>query len=347
MNSGTKRKLQIIGIITGVTVGVCLFIKYLLPLVAPFVFAFLIALLIDKPVGFMVRKLRWKRIVCVMVMIVVVFSVVGGLAFVGGNALVKQVRRLGDNYGRYVDTIDNAANMCCDNVDRLLSLENGTSYEFVRTHAEDAVDGLSETIVPTIMHRSMDVASGLVWFFTTLTLVVMGTVFFSKDMEKTRSAAQNSVFKDEIDFIGIRMKEILGTYFKTQFIIMSITCGLCTLGLYLLGNPYAFLIGILIGIVDALPVFGTGTVFLPWSVILLIMGKYKMAAGIILIYVVCYYVRQFLEPKLMGNRLGVSPTLMLISLYLGLVLFGISGVITGPIGAIFIKEISSHLIKNL
>ncbi len=347
MNSGTKRKLQIIGIITGVTVGVFLFIKYLLPLVAPFVFAFLTALIIDKPVGFMVKRLRWKRVACSIIMIVVVFSVLGGVIFWGGRALVSQVKKFADNYTHYLDTIDGATNMCCDNVDRLLSLDNGTSYEFVRSHTMEAVDGISETIVPTIMDHSMDVASGLVWFFTTLTLVIMGTIFFSKDMEKMRSCMEGSVFKEEISFIGLRMKEILGTYFKTQFIIMCITCGICTLGLYMLGNPYAFLIGILIGIVDALPVFGTGTVFLPWSVILLFMGRFKMAAGIMLIYVICYYVRQFLEPKLMGNRLGVSPTLMLISLYLGLVLFGISGVITGPIGVIFIKEISGHLIKNL
>ncbi len=347
MSSETKRKLQIIGITAGVTAVVYLFIKYLLPLVAPFVFAFLIALLIDKPVGFMVKKLKWRRIVCVIVMIALVFSVLGGALFFGGRALVNQVQKLADNYTYYVDTINDAANMCCDGVDRLLSLDDGTSYEFVRTQTMEAVDGLSETIVPTIMHRSKDVASAVAWFFTIMTLVIMGTVFFSKDMEKMRSGIEGSAFKEEISFISIRMKDVLGTYFKTQFIIMSITCGICTLGLYLLGNPYAFLIGILIGLVDALPVFGTGTVFLPWSVILLFMGRFKMAAGILLIYFICYYLRQFLEPKLMGNRLGVSPTLMLISLYLGLVLFGISGVITGPIGAIFIKEISSHIIKNL
>ena len=77
------------------------------------------------------------------------------------------------------------------------------------------------------------------------------------------------------------------------------------------------------------------------------MGKYPQAAGIFVIYLVCYYVRQFLEPKLMGNNLGVSPILMLISLYLGLVLFGITGVITGPIGVILIREISQRAIKNL
>ena len=86
---------------------------------------------------------------------------------------------------------------------------------------------------------------------------------------------------------------------------------------------------------------------MPWGVILIFMGRYPEAVGIFAIYLVCYYVRQFLEPKLMGNNLGVSPILMLLSLYLGLVLFGITGVITGPIAAILIREISLRAIKNL
>lgn len=347
MNSTAKRKFRIAAIIIGVTLGVYLFIKYLLPLVAPFVFAFLIALLIDRPVGFMVKKLRWKRIACVMVMIAVVFLVLGVSVFFAGRALVKQVQRLANNYTEYGEAINEMTNNCCDEVDKFLKLKSGSSYEFVSSHAEEAVDGLTDAIVPTIMDRSVDVASWVAGFFTVLTLVIMGTVFMSKDMEKMRAGVQGSLFKDEIMFFGTRMKDILGNYFKSQLIIMSLTFGICTLGLYLMGNPYAFLLGILIGLVDALPVFGTGTVFIPWGIILIIMGKYKSAAGIFFIYFICYYSRQFLEPKLMGNRLGVSPTLMLISLYLGLVLFGITGVITGPIGAIIVKEISGQLIKNL
>ena len=347
MSSGTKRKLQIAGITAGVTLGVFLFIKYLLGLVAPFVFAFLIALLIDRPVAFMVKKLHWKRIACIITMVILIFAVAGVGIFFAGKAVIRQVERLVNNYTEYMDTLNETAGTYCESVDRLLKLKSGTSYEFVQSRTSEAVDNFTDTIVPTIMDHSVNVASGLMWFFTVVTLVIMGTVFFSRDMEKLRAGVQGSPFRDEILFLGTRMKDILGGYFKTQFIIMSITCTICTLGLYFTGNPYALLLGILIGLVDALPVFGTGTVFIPWCIILLIMGRYKLAAGIFLIYIICYYTRQFLEPKLMGNKLGVSPTLMLISLYLGLVLFGITGVITGPIGAIMIKEITGHLIKNL
>lgn len=321
MKSTGLRKLQIAGIVIGVTVAIYLIIKFLLPLLAPFVLAFIIALVIDRPVNFLVRKLKWKRVACTLIMLLLVLIILGTVVFLAGRILVRQVKKFIDNYDEYYEMLQDATGGLCDELGR--------------------------SLIPTVMHGSIDVVAALAWFFTTLTLVIMGTVFLSKDMEKMRAGISNSIFRDEICFIGGRMKEILGTYFKTQFIIMSITCLICTAGLYILGNPYGFLIGILIGIVDAFPVLGTGTVFVPWGVILVVMGKYRQAVGIFAIYLVCYYVRQFLEPKLMGNNLGVSPILMLVSLYLGLVLFGITGVITGPIAAILIREITLRAIKNL
>lgn len=347
MKSESVRKIKIAGIIIGVTVAVYLSFRFLLPLVAPFVFALLIAMIIDKPVGFLVRKLKWKRIFGAIMMLLLVLLVLGVVVFLLGRILMDQLRRLGDNYAEYAESLKVMAARICNFVDGLFGLKGGSSFNFLMTNTKRGVDGISDSIIPTVMHSSINVVTALVWVFTTITLVIMSAVFFSKDMEKMRASVKNSVFKEEICFIGGRMKEILGTYFKTQFIIMSITSGICILGLYLMGNPYGFLIGILVGLVDAFPVLGTGTVFLPWGVILIFMGRYPEAVGIFAIYLVCYYVRQFLEPKLMGNNLGVSPILMLLSLYLGLVLFGITGVITGPIAAILIREISLRAIKNL
>ena len=347
MNSGIKRKIQIAGIYIGVTVGVYLLIKYLLPLVAPFVIAFIIALLIEKPVDFVSKKLHWKRSVCIIMVLVISSGIILGILFWVGNSLMLQIKSFSKNSDKYVEILDETANDYCNRIDDLLGLESGKSYEFMLDKAKKSATGITDELGPVVMSYSIDVASGFMWLFTTLTLVVMATIFFAKEMKRIRAGMQENIFSEEINFLRVRMKDALGVYFKTQFIIMGITCIICTVGLYFMGNPYFFLIGFLIGLVDALPVFGTGTVFLPWGIILVFMGNYKMAAGIFLLYVVCYYTRQFLEPKLMSNRLGVSPALMLITLYLGFVLFGISGVIMGPVGGILIKEISTHLIKNL
>ena len=344
--SGLK-KIQIAGVIIGVTLVVGLLIKFVLPLFAPFLFAFLIALAIDKPVDLMVRKLKWKRVICSVIMLVLVFVILGVVVFVAGRILLKQIKRFAGHYEEYVTKITEVARNYCEKLDGIFSLKDGQSFDAVQKYTQSGADAVASTIVPTIMNNSISVASAVMGFFTVMALVIMGAIFFSKDMHKIRISIKESVFSKEITFIAERMKEILGTYFKTQGIIMSITCVICTVGLYIMGNEYAFLLGVLIGIVDAFPLFGTGTVFIPWVVIRFFMKDYKGAIGIFIIYTVCYYTRQFLEPKLMGNSLGVSPIMMLISLYLGLVLFGISGVITGPIAAMLIKEICGRIIKNL
>lgn len=347
MNTSAKNKIKILGIVIGVTTVVCLVIKYLLPLLTPFIIAFIIAVIIEKPVALMTKKVHIRRSISAVIMVVVVFAVLGTLIYWGGKVIVGQINRLMANYDVYVEEIDCMVSDGCGKVDRYFGFEDGESYSAISEQIEKVEDGLGDTVLPTIMNRSWNMITGFTVFFTALAFTIMAAVFFSKDMEKMKVEAGNSVFHEEVYFVTDRLKNILGTYVKTQLIIMTLTCIICTVGLYCMGNSYALLLGVLIGIIDAFPVLGTGTVFVPWSIILVIMGRYKSAVAIFAIYIICYYTREFLEPRLMGHRLGISPVIMLISLYVGLLLFGIMGVITGPIAAILIKEISSQMIKKL
>lgn len=94
-----------------------------------------------------------------------------------------------------------------------------------------------------------------------------------------------------------------------------------------------------IGILDALPVLGAGTVLIPWGVALLFQKAWKKAAVIFGIYVVCYFLRQISEARLMGKQVGLSPLGSLVSMYVGLKLFGLSGLILGPVGVLLIGDL--------
>jgi predicted PurR-regulated permease PerM len=97
--------------------------------------------------------------------------------------------------------------------------------------------------------------------------------------------------------------------------------------------------GIGIGILDALPIFGTGTILIPWA-ILCFFGK-NWGEGLILLalYLICYFMRELLEAKLMGSRVGLTSLETLISMYVGLQLFGIAGLFLGPIGLLIIEDL--------
>ena len=347
MHPLSVKKTKIILIFCGVTIGVCLIFKYLLPIVTPFVVALIVAATMEKPVNFLTKKFRWKRIVSVMTVFLTGIAVFSLLIFFGGRILIKQVTGFINKAGTYFEEINGVVENCCDGIDDSFKLDDGTSMEFVSKQIESASEQIETSVLPAIMNGSMNMISKFAMFFTAVAFWVMATIFLSRDMPHIRAGTKASLFCEEILFFTERMKLILGTFVKTQLIIMGLTGLICTVGLYLVGNPYAFMLGVLIGIVDALPILGTGTVFIPWIIILAIMGRYSLALSLLVIYILCYYLRQFLEPRLMGAELGISPVIMLISFYVGLKLFGILGVITGPIAAIMIKEISLLMIKKL
>ena len=98
-------------------------------------------------------------------------------------------------------------------------------------------------------------------------------------------------------------------------------------------------VGIGIGFLDALPVFGTGTVFVPWLLICLLQGKYASALILAATYGVCMLTREILEPKLIGNRLGILPIVILMSVYVGVKLYGFGGILLGPLSILLIREL--------
>lgn len=114
---------------------------------------------------------------------------------------------------------------------------------------------------------------------------------------------------------------------------------ICTVGFLFVKREYALLLGIGVAILDAFPVLGSGLVLVPWAVICLIRGNYLQVAVLVIMYLLCVLVREGLEPKLLGNGIGISPLYTLMAVYVGVELFGILGVILGPFGLVIIRAV--------
>ena len=123
-----------------------------------------------------------------------------------------------------------------------------------------------------------------------------------------------------------------------QFKIMFMVALILLAGFVVLGIRYAFLLAILIAVLDFLPLFGTGTVLLPWAVVKVFSGEYMLAAGLALLYVVSQVARQMIQPKIVGDSMGLPPLMTLFLLYLGFKIRGISGMILAvPLGILGMK----------
>lgn len=134
------------------------------------------------------------------------------------------------------------------------------------------------------------------------------------------------------------LKFAVGGYLKAQLKIMVVVYIILVVGFIILNIHFSFLLGLLIALLDFLPFFGTGTALIPWAIYQFFMGNYKLVVGLVILYAVTQLVRQLIQPKLVGDSMGLRPLLTLFLLYTGYKIGGVFGMIFAvPIGMIAIN----------
>lgn len=313
--------------------------RYILPLGAPFIIALFVAMMFNPIVTLMNKKLNFKRSIATVMVMVLSGVLLGGAIWYLGRVLIEQIRNVVENYNYYYDTANVRLCDICDKLDAGLGFTSGTSINYINNLLLVLSDTATEKLMPTIMGKSFSAFKWMVSVGGVFVIFYMSVFFITKDYDKLKSMIKDREHSEETGFLLNRVGHVVTTYLKTQLIIIGVTMVICAIGLLFIRNSYWLLLSILIGLVDALPIFGTGTILLPWAIITALAGNYLNALVLLGIYIICYFSREYLEPKLMGRDLGIHPLFMLMSAYVGLVLFGIAGVITGPIALMLLKEI--------
>lgn len=341
-------KLKKILLITGITGAVYGGFKYLLPLVVPFLFAYGAALWLGPSVRYFERRMHVKLFgrefhvpaaVIGGVELVVLTALVSGVLYFGGIRLVSQLERFMAGFPQWLTRLDAKLTELCKNMEVTLGLREEYLVVLVRDMVKKLTETMKQSTMPLLMNNSMTVLKWAAETVVFLIIFFVATLMFLQEMDEIREKKSRSMFHREFSLLGRRLAAVCSAWLKTQAVIMSVTSVVCILGLWIIGNSYAFLVGLGIGILDALPIFGTGTVLIPWGILCLAQGKLKEGIVLLGLYVVCYFVRQILEAKIMGGQVGLSSLETLISMYVGLKLFGIAGFLLGPIGLLMIEDL--------
>lgn len=193
------------------------------------------------------------------------------------------------------------------------------------------------SVLGRLLSSSFILLSKLPSLLLFLLVMIISTFFIARDKQmilhffKTQMSnslrTKGKIVKQDL------LSAFLG-YIRAQLILMSITFVESAIGLSLIGIDYALLLALFASIIDALPVLGTGAVYIPLIIWSLLSGKYATAASLATLYAVIIIVRQLLEPKILGNQIGLYPLATLMSMYIGLKIFGIIGLIIGPVALI-------------
>lgn len=323
----------------GVTLAVYFAIKYLLPYVTPFLIAYILVHILNPVVEAIRKRLNWKKEVIVSVVLAVILTLFFYLFYFIYCQLMVQIRRIAMNFDEYYMCFCNIVDDCCLMAEKNFGIKVDAVKEFVYTSLEHASKQIRIYIIPEIVNYSMRYLKKIADAGLFILMLFVSVILLMKDYDEMKEKLQKYEWYHHYHNISKRMWKQGGMYIKAQMIIIFIIMLLCAAGLWALGNPYFLVLGILIGLMDALPFIGTGTVLIPIAVVLLFQQNFRLAAGYVGLFLLTYVVRELLEPRLIGAKLGIYPFVMVVVVYAGLYLFGTAGVLLGPVMLLTVMEV--------
>lgn len=310
----------------------------------PFVLGWLISLIANPLVHFLEKHVKIVRKISSVIIIIGVLALIclGGYALISWS--VHQISGFLSRLPAYYKSVMEEVEKMVDMLDGVLKRMPVDMRESIQDFGDESaklvtdwVKNLGKPAMTAASRAAKNLPSVFVGFFVTL----LSAYFFTADHDKLAAKCKKVVPASVQHTMGIIRESFastVGGYFKAQFKIMGIVAVILIIGLWIMGVDYAILLGILIAFLDMLPFLGTGTALFPWALLKILNQNYKMAVGLLILYAVTQVVRQLIQPKLIGDSIGLSPLPTLVFIYIGYQIGGIFGMLIAiPLGMIIIE----------
>lgn len=319
----------------------------------PFLIAFILSLILEPVIRFIMRTAKLKRKTSSIIVFIFAIAVIVGLLVWGITSLVSEASNMLTNLNQYIDEWYEIVQNILVNIDfsqikipeNVMSTIQNSALEFLGMISDWAKNFLTGVInfitsIPTI-------GIYVVVTFLSLYFICVDKIYMLDQLE-------HHLPETWVKRIGVHLKGIiksLGGYLKAESILVLISFVISLVGLYIFhfigwDVQFPLIIALLIGFVDALPIFGAGTILIPWAVYLAFTGNIALAIGLFALWALISIVRQLVEPKIVSGQIGIHPIFTLIAMYTGFKFIGIFGMLIGPIILIILKNIYGTLIDK-
>lgn len=342
-------------------VSVLFILKYILPYFLPLVVSLLIVVPLQhfckhreekklaKGKNCRLYKSNGKGVMAGGILFGIILVV--ALIIVGiGTFLISRARNVVQQAGFITESISQLISDISVRIEEFWGLDEGVISLWLEERLDDLAGGLAHTgdgfLSGSLKYLSV---AGHVGTFILVSFICV--VLFAREIERWQQGLLNlAILEPAIDRIlsiiiriGKKLEGMIKTYAKTQSIILVCISVTATVGLYIGGIREGYFYGILAGVMDFLPFIGTGIVLIPIGVVSLIKGKIFGGIAVIVTYFICVLIRELLEPRLLGNGLRFSPVAVLISVYAGVLFYGIGGVVLGPVTLLILVELGKEM----
>ncbi|MGI6607762.1 MAG: AI-2E family transporter [Erysipelotrichaceae bacterium] len=307
--------------------------KYILPIMMPFIIGFLIAYIVRKIslriFGDLKKRGLILILVCFYIVVVFIFTLISVIT-------VNSVTGF-DYAGLYSNYLEPAVNIVYNffiELNEALPYEVAEIFNQVTASIFEAIKTLLMTLSTYLINFVKGVITSFPSVIITVTVTIVSSIYMLLDFEgivvfmyKILPAKVLKLLEDA----GIFIRENILNVLKSYIIIMGITFVELTIGLTILKAKPTILLAALIAIMDILPILGVGTALIPWAFVEMIFGNILKGFGVLALYATITVIRNIIEPRIVGIKLGLNPLVSLISMIAGLKLFGLAGMIGFPL----------------
>lgn len=312
----------------------------------PFLIAFIISLIIEPVIRFLMKKIKLGRKVSAITVFILVLGIIIGLLVWGIMTLITEASNLLNNLNNVFNAVYQISQDLISKIDfsrfklseEVMNIISNSASDFIGTVSvwiKNALTSLLNklTSLPTI---------GLYIVITILALYFICTdrIYILDQIEHHLPAKWvRKMWKHSKDLISS-----LGCYLKAEATLVIISFVISTVGFYIfkfmgMNIEYPLIIALAIAFVDALPIFGSGTIMVPWSISLACNGDIRLGISILVLWIIMSIVRQLVEPRIVSKQIGIHPIFTLIAMYTGFKVSGVLGLVAGPIVLIILKNI--------
>lgn len=319
----------------------------------PFLIAFIISQLIEPIIRFCMKKLKMRRKISAILIFVIVLSIIIGLITLGIITLVSEASNLLGNINYYFEKIYSGSQSIISNFDfskvqlssELNAILSSSTGDFITTAAN---------WVKNILTNFLNTITSLPRIGLCIVITILALYFMCTDKIYILDQIEHHLPEVWVKKLTKHIKALtktLGCYLKAQCILIFISFVISLIGLYIfsmigMNVTYPLMSAIGIAIVDALPIFGSGTVMVPWAIISACNGDITLGISLLVLWIIMCIVRQVIEPRIVSGQIGIHPIFTLIAMYTGFKFMGFFGIYVGPIVLIILKEIYSNRIDK-
>lgn len=321
-------------------------LKYILPLLMPFIIGFFFAFILRPLVNRTTRNNSINRKAASILILIVFYIVLTAITMILSSRLAILIRTLvlaiPDVYN---DVFQPAIATLQDLLENLLQGINPTFGQSVETVGDSLLSALSEgitTLSGWALGHATSFASALPSAVVKVLMTIISSFFFMADYDMIARFLVRQLSEEKRELLlKVKSKgiDVLFKFGRAYAILMSLTFCEVFVGLLLLRVDNALLIAFVTAIVDILPILGTGTILIPWGIAMLLLGKYPLGIGLLILYAIITVVRQTLEPRVVGSQIGLYPLVTLACMFVGTYLFGILGLFGLPIIATVLVQL--------